>query len=184
MQDWLGGDELEIGDDSMSDKKRVRLETMKNAFSGVEEAMNLPVGSTPMPKGIAKHVKKNTEVAINAAKEILADPDESFEDKQFLREVIKVQIIKMQSTLEIMEGNLMVGSEPRMFEVYADLNRSVLDGCTRLMALQKQSENAKMMKGQPNDQIVLTETKSIKATGSGMSEFLEQLKTERNGTTT
>jgi hypothetical protein len=175
MEDWLGADGVDI-EDSISDQRTERRSKVKTALSGIEEAMNIPTGSTPIPKGLAKVVKKNTEVAIQAAREVLSDPEESFEDKEFIREIIKTQIIKMQSTLEIMEGNFMVGSEPRMFEVYSDLNKSVLDGCTKLMALQKQSDNAKMMKAPPADEITVTETKQIKAKGSDMSAFLEQLR--------
>lgn len=172
MEDWLGSDDLEIGD-----IKSDRMAKVKTAFSGLEDAMNLPAGSTPIPKGLAKTVKKATEVAVQSAKEVLADPDESFEDKEFIRETIKVQIIKMQSTLEIMEGSIMVGAEPRLFEVYSDLNKSVLDGCTRLMQLQRQSENAKMMKAGPvPNEVTLTETKSIKATGGDMASLLEKLR--------
>ncbi len=172
MEDWLGSDELEIGD-----IKSDRMNKVKTAFSGLEDAMNLPSGSTPIPKGLAKTVKKATEVAVQTAKEVLADPEESFEDKEFIRETIKIQIIKMQSTLEIMEGSIMVGAEPRLFEVYSDLNKSVLDGCTRLMQLQRQSENAKMMKAAPaTNEVTLTETKSIKASGGDMASLLESLR--------
>ena len=175
MDDWLGSNELEIGD-----IKSDRMDKVKTAFSGLESAMNLPAGSTPIPKGLAKTVKtvkKATEVAVQSAKEVLADPEESFEDKEFIRETIKIQIIKMQSTLDILEASIMVGAEPRMFEVYSDLNKSVLDGCTRLMQLQRQSENAKMMKAGPApNEVTLTETKSIKATGSDMASLLEKLR--------
>jgi len=76
-----------------------------------------------------------------------------------------------------MEGSIMVGAEPRLFEVYSDLNKSVLDGCTRLMQLQRQSENAKMMKAAPaTNEVTLTETKSIKASGGDMASLLESLR--------
>ena len=95
MDDWLGSsEELEIGDIRSN-----RIDKVRTAFSGLENAMNLPEGSTPIPKGLAKTVKKATEVAVQTAKEVLADPEESFEDKEFIRETIKVQIIKMQSIL-------------------------------------------------------------------------------------
>lgn len=173
MDDWLGSsEELEIGDIRSN-----RIDKVRTAFSGLESAMNLPEGSTPIPKGLAKTVKKATEVAVQTAKEVLADPEESFEDKEFIRETIKVQIIKMQSTLEIMEGSIMVGAEPRLFEVYSDLNKSVLDACTKLMQLQRQSENAKMMKAAPTpNEVTITETKSIKANGGDMASLLEKLR--------
>lgn len=175
MDDWLGSDALGL-DEDIVDSRNTRLVQVKNAFSGIEDAMNIPLGSTPVAKGLAKVVKKNTAVAVTVAKEVLADPEESFEDKEFLREVIKTQIIKMQSVLEMMEGNFMQGAEPRMFEVYSDLNKSVLDACTKLMSLQKQSENAKMMKAQPANEVTLTETKQLKASGSDMAALMEQLR--------
>lgn len=171
MEDWLGSDELEIGD-----VKADRMANVKTAFSGLEDVMNLPSGSTPIPKGLAKTVKKATDVAVQTAKEVLADPEESFEDKEFIRETIKVQIIKMQSTLDIMEGSIMVGAEPRLFEVYSDLNKSVLDACAKLMQLQRQSENAKVMKAPTTPEVTLTETKSIRATGGDMASMLESLR--------
>lgn len=180
MDDWFGGD-LSDGE-IVKDVKSAKVESAKNAFSALEDTMNIPSGSTPMPKGLAKAVKKNTSIAIQEAKEVLADPDETFEDKEFIRTTIKTQIIKMQGTLEIMEGSIMVGAEPRVFEVYSDLNKSILDACSKLMQLQKQSETSKMMKapeGSPS--IELTETKTIKAKGSDMSAFLEQLQNRGQG---
>ena len=176
MDDWFGDNVLDINE-KIADNKDERRDKVKTAFAGLEDVMNIPNGSTPIPKGIAKTVKKNTEVAIQATKELLAESEEPFEDKEFIRDIIKTQIIQMQSTLQTMEGNLMVGSEPRMFEVYSDLNKSVLDACSKLMALQKQSENSKMMKAPDNtNEVTLTETKQIKAKGSDMSAFLEQLR--------
>lgn len=172
MDDWFG-DSIDV--EVVKDIKSSKVESAKNAFSALEDTMNLPTGSTPMPKGIAKAVKKNTSIAIQEAKEVLADPDESFEDKEFIRTTIKTQIIKMQGTLEIMEGSIMVGAEPRVFEVYSDLNKSILDACSKLMQLQKQSETSKMMKAPESGVVELTETKTIKAKGSDMSAFLEQL---------
>ena len=172
---WLGDADPELSE-VIHNAKKARVDNVKTAFSGLEDIMNIPSGSTPVPKNIGKMVKKGTEVAVQAAKEVLTDPEESFEDKEFIRTTIKTQIIKMQSTLEIMEGNFMIGSEPRMFEVYSDLNKSVLDACAKLMQLQKQSETAKMMTAPENNEVVVTETKSIKARGGDMSSFLEQLR--------
>jgi hypothetical protein len=176
MDEWLGPNSVEDGT-IINDTKNKRKEAVKTAFDGIETAMNLPAGSTPIPKGLAKSVKKNTELAVQGAKEVLADPEESFEDKEFIRTTIKTLIIKMQGTIEIMEGSIMVGAEPRMFEVYSDLNKSVLDACAKLMQLQKQSDTAKMMKGGPAEDVVeVTQTKTIKAKGSDMASFMEQLR--------
>ena len=180
--DWLGQSDPELSAE-LSKVRNERKTAVTNAFSGIENAMNIGEGSTPLPKNIAKVVKKNTDVAIQNAKEVLADPDEAFEDKEFIRTTIKTQIIKMQSVLEIMEGSFMIGGEPRMFEVFSDLNRSVLDACSRLMALQKQVETSKMMKGGPElaqGDVLLsqTTTKTIKTKGGDMHNFLEQLRGE------
>jgi len=181
MDDWLGGTD----NDLIAEIKKVKEEKeskAKTAFGGLESALNIELGSTPIPKGLAKTVKKNTAVAIDAAKEVLANPEETFEDKEYIRETIKILIVKVQSTLEIMDGSILVGAEPRMFEVYSDMSKTLLDACSKLMALQKQSEMAKMMKTPPaaDGEIALTETKtkSIKFKGNNMGDLLDQL---RNG---
>lgn len=181
MEDWLGGTDNEL----IAEIKKAKDEKeskAKTAFGGLESALNIEIGSTPIPKGLAKTVKKTTALAIDAAKEALADPEETFEDKEYLRETIKILIVKVQSTLEIMDGSILVGAEPRMFEVYSDMSKTLLDACSKLMALQKQSEMAKMMKTPPaaeNGEIALTETKtkSIKFKGNNMGDLLDQLRT-------
>ena len=181
MEDWLGAIEPEVIE-VLKTNKSERRERVENAFSGLEDAMNIDPGSTKLPKGMAKAVKRNTELAVQEAKEVLADPsEEAFEDKEFIRLTIKTQIVKMQGVLEIMEGNISMGAEPRMYEVYSALNKSVLDACNELLKLQKQAENAKLMKAPPaaeaSPELTLTKTttQTIKAKGGGMAELLEQI---------
>lgn len=179
MDDWLGNDPEMVHE--INSAKKANKSKKQAAFSGLESALDIAEGSTPMPKNLPATIKKETKVAVAEVLETIKDPDEPFEDKKYTQDIIKRTIIRLESTLELMDGSLMIGAEPRMFEVYSDMSRTVLDACAKLMALQKQADMAVAMKAPPPQEaaqsitVTETKTKTLTAKGGNMQDLLNQL---------
>jgi len=59
---------------------------------------------------------------------------------------LKTTINDMKAVLATLQEDIKIGSQPRMFEVYATLSKSVLDGIKELRDLNMDIENLKIKK--------------------------------------
>ena len=109
-----------------------------NPFEKLEQRMNIMQGSTNMPKKKEiKEIKNDIIEAIDNTKEIIKSDEETFEDKQFIQEQLKIVIIKISNQMDNLEQSLLIGAEPRVWETFSILAKTLLDALSKLMDLQK-----------------------------------------------
>lgn len=169
-------DDLEFLGDELDATEQIKI---KNPFKKLEESLNVDVGSTKFKKA-PKEIKLNTDLAITEAKSILKSDEDTFEDKVFIQDFLKRTIIRVESMLDRMEGELEMGAEPRMYEVYAKMVNSLNESIDKLMHLQKQAEMSNVMKNPPvtdesNNKVVLEKKQTVTISGKDFTNFLEEL---------
>lgn len=151
----------------------------KNPFAKLEESLNLPIGST-IPRNLPKEIKQNTKEAINEVSTILKSDEDSFEDKIFIQDTIKRTIIRVESMLDRIEGELEMGAEPRMYEVYSKMVSSLNESVDKLMNLHKQAEMSGVLKNKPEEEkkqngVVISQTNNITIDSEKFADFIDSL---------
>lgn len=68
----------------------------------------------------------------------------TIQDKEFMELELKTSINDMKNVLATLQEDIKIGSQPRMFEVYATLSKTVLDGIKELRDLNMDIENLKI----------------------------------------
>ena len=181
MDDWMPDLDDDVAEAIVSNKSKNKIQ---NAMTSLEDTLDLANGSTKMPKSLAKNIKQDVKEVTEEVKSVIKLDSESFEDKEFIQTGVKTLIIKLQSTIELMEGSMLVGQDNRFFETFSDVCRTLLSAFKELRDLQKQVELSVAMRTPPEDQNApqeasITETRKISVRGGNMSEFLATMKTSK-----
>lgn len=157
-------------------------EPKHNPFSKLEEKMNLLAGSTKLPnKKEIKEIKTEILDAIDETKDIIKSDEDSFEDKNFIQEKLKCAIIKVESQMDNLENSLLIGAEPRMWETYAILAKTLFSGLRDLMELQKMvqmtliSQNQAQIATDNKHGVVLEEKVTRKISASNFQDLLDEI---------
>ena len=157
-------------------------EERHNPFKKLEEKMNILEGSTKLPtKKEIKEIKNDIIEAIDDTKEIIKSDDDTFEDKNFIQEKLKCAIIKVESQMDNLENSLLIGAEPRMWETYAILAKTLFGGLRDLMELHKMVQMTLISQNQvqelpPNKNGVVFEEKvTRKISASNFQDVLDEL---------
>lgn len=154
---------------------------VKNPFEKLEKRMGVIEGSTKMPpKKEIKLLKDDIKDAITETRSLILSDEESFEDKNFIQEKLKVVIIKLESQLDNLENSLLIGAEPRLYETYYGMAKTLVDSLGKLMDLQKQVQTSIVngqMTGPVVGQTTLTMEQKVtrKVTASNFDELLDDL---------
>lgn len=162
--------------------KNTKDEVKNNPFAKLEERMNIMEGSTKLPsKKEIKELKNEVVVAVDNTKQVIKSDDDTFEDKMFIQEKLKVAIIKIESQMDNLEQSLLIGAEPRMWETYAILTKTLLDSLGKLMDLQKMvqmtliSQNQIQEMGNIKNNVVIEEKVTRKISASNFQDMLDEL---------
>lgn len=157
-----------------------------NPFKSLESKMGVVENSTKLPnekpsaiKKAVKEVKKEAVVSIGNTKDLLND--EAFEDKEYIRTKIKSLIDRLENQLGTLEESTLIGAEPRLFEVYATMAKTLADTITKLMDLQKQvstSINNSNLIGEGSSKIVVEEKITRKVSASNYNDLLSEISGE------
>lgn len=156
---------------------------LRNPFAKLEERMGFIEGSTKMPaKKEIKQLKNDVISAIDETKGIIKSDEETFEDKNFIQEKLKVVIIKLESQLDNLESSLLVGAEPRMYETYYGMAKTLVDSLGKLMDLQKQVQTSIVNNGMAvglatntNSTVTLEQKVTRKITSANFGDLLDEL---------
>jgi len=96
---------------------------------------------------------EKTEDSVADAKSLLSNygdladrktTSSTIQDKEFMELELKTSINDMKNVLATLQEDIKIGSQPRMFEVYATLSKTVLDGIKELRDLNMDIENLKI----------------------------------------
>lgn len=128
-----------------------------------------------------KEIKTEILDAIDETKDIIKSDEDSFEDKNFIQEKLKCAIIKVESQMDNLENSLLIGAEPRMWETYAILAKTLFSGLRDLMELQKMvqmtliSQNQAQMATDNKHGVVLEEKVTRKISASNFQDLLDEI---------
>lgn len=153
-----------------------------NPFEKLEQRMNIMQGSTKFPaKKEIKEIKNEIIEAIDNTKDIIKSDEDSFEDKVFIQEKLKIVIIKLENQMDNLENSLLIGAEARMYDTFAGMAKTLLDALTKLMDLQKMVQTSLLSMQQPppasasSKGVVFEEKVTRKISASNFQDVLDEL---------
>lgn len=156
------------------------LPVKKNPFAKLEDKFGIASNTTKKPptKKDSKVIKDAVKEGILETKELIND--EAFEDKEYIRSKIKSVIEKLDEQLYNLESSLGIGAEPRMFETYSTMAKTMVDSIGKLMELQKQVSttfNTQAL-GMGGNKLILEEKVTRKITSANFNDFIDELGAE------
>ena len=168
----------ELLDDFFDDSDALPI--IRNPFKKLDDRLGIPSGDTRLPttKKDVKEIKKAIDDGIVETKELMND--EAFEDKEFLRVELKSVIDRLKNQLDVIEQSALIGAEPRVFETYATMAKTLLDAIGKLADLQKQVSatiaNNAIVNGTSSAKIVMEEKVTRKISASSFNDLLSECK--------
>ena len=153
----------------------------RNPFEKIEKKMGILEGSTKMPtKKDMKEVRVAVNDSIAETKELIKE--EEFEDKEYIRGKLKLTIERIENQLLTIEESAIIGAEPRIFETYSIMTKTLLEAISKLMDLQKQVAttitNNSLIGGNSGAKTVIEEKVTRKISSSSFNDLINELKGE------
>lgn len=161
-------------EDNENDQKKKKY---SNPFKKLEDRFDIPKGQTVLPnKKEQKEIKQEIKEGILNTKELIQD--EEFEDKEYIRENLKSTIERLKAQLDTIEESTLIGAEPRVFETYSVMAKTLLDAISKLADLQKQVSatinNNAILNAPSQNKVVMEEKVVRKISSSSFNDLLDE----------
>lgn len=139
---------------------------MNTGFEGLDDALE----TTYDPDKTLEDANNSIQKYETAKVAVISET--TLADKEFMELELKSSIHTMKTVLSVLQEDIKIGSQPRMFEVYATLSKSVLDGIKELRDLNMDIENLKIKQEAIRIKRMLAEPKANGSNGGNQTNVM------------